>query len=242
VTGIGVPGTGLTGTGVPGTGATGIGVPGTGATGTGGRDAGGREAGPVTVTLPIPARGWYQLGLEESGRPALIAGQYDELVAARPLLDTAQARAAFTESLTVLAEHYAARGCQIAAVAWQPESGGPPQAVIQVSVTPWQAGGGDPIATLTEQLGANREGDIGPRSVETVDLPPGPAVRARVIADGGEDHAGRQVVSDVVQYWLPLPLPERGLAVVAASSTAILDEGTETASMFDVLVERLTVS
>lgn len=197
-------------------------------------------AGPVTVTLPIPTQGWYQLGLDEAERPALIAGQYGDLVAAQPLLDTERARAAFTESLTALAEHYAGQGCQIAAVAWQPESGEPPQAVLQVSVTPWQAGDRDPIAALTEQLGGQHEGDIGPRSVETVELPPGPAVRARVIADGGEDRAGRQVVSDVVQYWLPLP--ERGLAVVAASSTAVLDAGAETAAVLDVLVERLTVS
>ncbi len=193
-----------------------------------------------TVALPIPADGWYQLGLDEAARPGLIAEQYRDLVAAQPLLDDERARAAFTGSLTVLAEHYAARGCQIAAVAWRPESGEPPRTVIEVSVTPWRAGDGDPIATLTEQLGVDRPGDIGPRSVETVELPPGPAVRVRVIADGGEDRAGRQVVSDVVQYWLPLP--DRGLAVVAASSTAVLDEGTGTAAVLDVLVERLTVT
>jgi hypothetical protein len=193
---------------------------------------------PLTLSLPIPTQGWYQLGLDAASRPALIAEQYAELVADQPLLDTEQARAAFTESLTVLAEHYAAQGSRLAAVAWQPASGEPPLAVIQVSVTPWQAGD-DPVGTLTAQLGGEREGDIGPRAVETVQLAAGTAVRVRVVADGGEDHAGRQVVSDVVQYWLPLP--EHGVAVVAASSTAALDEGAETAAVLDVLVEKLAI-
>src|SRR5262249_21258379 len=181
-------------------------------------------AGPV-VTLPVPTDGWYRLGLAEAGRPALVDEQYRAAAAEHPLLASGPARAAFTGTLTALAGYYARQGCQLAAVAWDPASGQPPHAVIQVSVTPWSAGDRDPVATLTEQLSAERAGDIGPRAVQAVELPAGPAVRVRVIADGGADPAGRQVVSDAVQYWLPLP--DRGLAVVAASSTAALDEGAE---------------
>jgi hypothetical protein len=169
--------------------------------------------GAVNLSIPIPTEGWHHLALDSA---------MDDPV------------------LGALAEHYAAAGCQLAAVAWDPDGAQQPHAVLQVSLTPWQPSGADPLAALAGELAADRPGDVGPRTVSRVDLPAGPAVRVRVIADGGADAARRQVVSDVVQYWLPLP--ERGLAVVAATSTAILTDGDALADLLDALVPSLTVT
>lgn len=187
----------------------------------------------MNLTLPVPTAGWYELALVPDRRPGLLAEQVAGLT-------SAELRDWFAAALTTLAEHYAAVGCQLAAVAWDPASAGQPHAVLQVSVTPWRPAGADPIGQLTTELAADRPGDIGPRTVEAVPLPAGTAVRVRMLADGGADPAGRQVVSDVVQYWLPLP--DRGVAVVAATSTAILTDGDQLAALLDTLMPLLAVT
>jgi hypothetical protein len=125
-----------------------------------------------------------------------------------------------------LARHY--QECVLAAVAWDEQH--PPWAVLQVSLANWPAG---PLDALIAALAESREGDVGVRTVSVVDLPLGQAVRVRVLA-------GESVVSDVVQYWLPLP--GRDLAIVAATSTAVLEEGDETAAVLDFVMPSLRVT
>jgi hypothetical protein len=179
----------------------------------------------VRASLPLPAAGWYALPLDPAGRAEQVAAQ----VAGAP----AEQRPALTATLTALAQHYA--GCEQAAVAWRP--GEPPHAVIQVSLAPLPHA--IALDVLLAQLAADRPGDIGPRVASAVSLPAGDAARVRVLAEGGADPAGRQVVTDVVQYWLPLP--DRDIAVVAASSTAVLTDGDDLAALLDTLVRDLTV-
>lgn len=181
----------------------------------------------MTVSVTLPATGWYELGLDPGRREALIAAQYGTLEVDRDL---------FASTLTTLADYYSRQGCAVAAVGWDPASGEPPHAVILISLRPWTA---VPPGVLADRLAADRPGDIGPREVQHRQLPLGPAVRVRLIADGGADQSGRQVVTDVVQYWLPLA--DRRQVLIAAASTAVLAEGDRTAALLDELVAGLTI-
>jgi hypothetical protein len=182
----------------------------------------------MTAHGPLPATGWYQLGLDPARRKALIAEQYRTQSTDRKL---------FAKTLTDLAEIYTRDdGCEFAAVAWDPASGEYPHAIILLSVESWK---GTDFDIMLGRLEVERPGDIGPRDVQRRELAQGPAARVRVIAETGTDRTGRQVVSDVQQYWLPLP--DRGTMLIASAATGRLEYGDHLGVVLDTLMEHLTL-
>jgi hypothetical protein len=195
----------------------------------------------MRLYLPIPRQGWYELALEPAGRPATIAAQWDELRAAEPGLDRPEIADAFAHTLRTLATHYARRGSELAAVGWQPATGRPPDSVLDVKlVEPLGAvSARDEAEALTGLLMVPAQDDIGPRTVELVELPAGPAARLRLLSPGGRDGSGRDVVCDIVQYWLPAPAV--AATVLVSCSTSDLVAGDRVAEIVDILVTELSV-
>lgn len=201
------------------------------------------RAVPMRLYVPLPRQDWYELGLAPADRPALIATQWAQLRSAAPDLDRPEVADAFARTLQALASHYARRGSQFAAVGWQPASGRPPQSVLDVTlVEPLPAESArDEAEGLTGLLMLPSPDDVSPRTVELVDLPAGPAARLRVLGPGGRDATGRDLVCDVVQYWLPVWLGGAPAATVLVScSTADLAAGDRIAELVDLLVTGLT--
>jgi hypothetical protein len=202
------------------------------------------RAVPMRLHLPVPRRDWYELALEPAGRAAAIAAQWTQLRSAAPELARPEVADAFARTLETLASHYAHRGSQLAAVGWQPRTGRPPQSVLDVKlVEPLPADSPRAEAEgLTGLLMLPCQDDVSPRTVELVELPAGPAARLRLLGPGGRDASGRDVVCDVVQYWLPVWLPggPPAATVLVTCSTADLAAGDQTAELVDLLVTSLT--
>jgi hypothetical protein len=196
---------------------------------------------PMRLHLPMPRRDWYELALDPADRAATIAAQWAELRAAAAELDRPEVADAFARTLDTLASHYARRGSQLAAVGWQPSTGRPPQSVLDVKlVEPLPADSPrDEAEGLTGLLMLPSPDDVGPRTVELVELPAGPAVRLRLLGPGGRDAGGRDVVCDIVQYWLPVG--PAAATVLVTCSTADVAAGDRIAELVDVLVTRLAV-
>jgi hypothetical protein len=196
---------------------------------------------PMRLHLPIPRQDWYELALDPADRPATIAAQWADLRAAAPDLDRPEIADAFARTLETLASHYARRGSQFAAVGWEPATGRPPQSVLDVKlVEPLPADSPrDEAEGLTGLLMLPGPDDVSPRAVELVELPAGPAARLRLLGPGGRDASGRDVVCDIVQYWLPVgPV---AATVLVTCSTSDVAAGDRTAELVDLLVTRLTV-
>jgi hypothetical protein len=195
----------------------------------------------LRVQLPILRRNWYELGLDPAQRQALIATQWAELRSGAAELDRPEVAAAFASTLDSLADHYARRGSQIAAVEWLAATGRPPQSVLDVRfIEPLSADSPlDEAQGLEGLLMLPSEDDASPRTVELVELPAGPAVRLRLLGPGGRDASGRDVICDVVQYWLPLGLAPATALVTCSSS--LLEDGDRNAEMLDLLVNEMVI-
>lgn len=195
----------------------------------------------MRLQLPIPRQGWYELALDPAERPATIAAQWAELRATEPGLDRPDVADAFARTLQALAGHYARRGSEIAAVGWAPATGHPPDSVLDVKlVEPLPADSArDEAEGLAGLLMLPAPDDISPRTVELVELPAGTAARLRLLGPGGRDSTGRDVVCDIVQYWLPAPAV--AATVLVGCSTSDLAGGDRIAGLVDLLVTRLTV-
>jgi hypothetical protein len=195
----------------------------------------------LRVHLPIPRQGWYELALDPAERTAVIAEQWAELTATEPALNRPAIAAAFADTLRTLANHYARRGSQLAAIGWAAASGRPPDCVLDVKlVEPLPAESArDEAEGLLGLLMLPSPDDASPRTVELVDLPAGPAVRLRLLGPGGRDTSGRDLVCDIVQYWLPAPAA--GATVLVSCSSSDLDAGDRIAAVVDALVTGLTV-
>jgi hypothetical protein len=203
-----------------------------------------RGPGPapgMRLYLPIPRMGWYELPLDPADRTAAIAARWTELKATEPALDRPEIAAAFADTLRTLASHYARRGSQVAAIGWAAASGRPPDSVLDVKlVEPLPAESArDEAEGLTGLLMLPSPDDASPRTVQLVDLPAGPAARLRLLGPGGRDTTGRDVVCDIVQYWLPAPAV--GATVLVSCSTSDLAGGDRVAAVVDTLVTGLTV-
>jgi hypothetical protein len=197
----------------------------------------------MRLHLPIPRSDWYELALDPADRPVTIAAQWAELRSIAPELNRPEVAAAFARTLETLAGHYARRGSQLAAVGWQPRTGRPPRSVLDVKlVEPLPADTPrDEAEGLTGLLMLPSPDDVSPRTVELVELPAGPAARLRLLGPGGRDAGGRDVICDIVQYWLPVWLPGGPAAatVLVSCSTSDVTAGDQTAELVDLLVTRL---
>jgi hypothetical protein len=88
------------------------------------------------------------------------------------------------------------------------------------------------IAALLSLLRADSPFDIRPRTVDTVDLPVGRAVRlGRLARTDGADPGETEVVVEMVQHWLPVP--GEATMVVLAGSSPCLHAADELALAFD---------
>jgi hypothetical protein len=197
---------------------------------------------PIRLNLPIPKQGWYELALDPVDRPAAVAAQWADLRAAAPDLDRPAVADAFARTLETLASHYARRGSQFAAVGWQPATGRPPHSVLDVKlVEPLPADSPrDEAEGLAGLLMLASPDDVSPRAVQLVELPAGLAARLRLLGPGGRDASGRDVVCDIVQYWLPVG--PAAATVLVTSSTSDVSAGDRAAELVDLLVTRLTVA
>jgi hypothetical protein len=211
-----------------------------------GRPAGVRPTDPdlqgrLRVHLPIPRRDWYELALDEADRDTVIATQWADLRRTAPDLDRPEVAEAFRATLDTLARHYASRGSLIAAVEWYPRTGRPPQTVLDLTLveslpadSPY-----DEAAGLYGLLMLPTDDDLGPRRIDRVELAAGPAVRLRLLAPGGQDAAGRDMVCDIVQYWVPT---DTGATVLVSCSTSAVADGDRNADLLDRLMPELVVS
>lgn len=77
------------------------------------------------------------------------------------------------------------------------------------------------IRSLEAALAASREGDVGERHVSVVQLPTGPAVRARGLAET-DPGKRRSVVIDVVEYWVPVAGHPEGLLLTFTTSVLVV--------------------
>jgi hypothetical protein len=196
----------------------------------------------VRVAVPVPP-GWYELALSEVERPVALEVQWSALLRAHPELDRPAVAAAFRATLGALAAHYAADGAAVAMVEWDAPSGEPPRAVLDVKVADALdypgalAEAGDEAEGLLGLLMQPAGDDVSNRSAERVDLPAGPAVRLRVLAPGGAEPGGRELVCDLIQYWIVLPTAPA--TVIVSCSSSRLEDGDRNAALVDQLAGAL---
>jgi hypothetical protein len=201
-----------------------------------------RVAVPVRVSVPVPP-GWYELALSDVERPIALDVQWSALLRRHPELDRPGVAAAFRATLGDLAARYAGGGSAVAMVEWDAPSGEPPRSVLDVQVADALdfpaalAPAGDEADGLLGLLLRPAEDDVSNRTAERVDLPAGPAVRLRVLAPGGTDPDGRELVCDLTQYWIVLPTAPA--TVLLTCSTSRLEDGDRNAALLDRLAGAL---
>ena len=151
--------------------------------------------------LSVPAN-WYVVDVEPATRQARAAKDVAARMATEPNLEPFEQT--IVEALIGFGEDAEERGAMSCAVLWEPSPYGPIVANLTVLVC-------EPTATSTpaeldaivKMLSTPDDTDIGPKTVDTVDLPAGPAVRTRYVREADEEGAPR-VVFDVTQFWIPL--------------------------------------
>ncbi|PZS04756.1 MAG: hypothetical protein DLM56_05115 [Pseudonocardiales bacterium] len=183
--------------------------------------------------LPIPPAGWLELDLDPATRAASIDTAFARAAADDPRV--AAHHEDFNRVLDRLAADAARRGSIAAYTQWRPGSGEPPRSSLSVSTV---AEDGD-LAALRASLATPRVTDLSPRAVETVRLPAGVSIRARVYAVGGRSADHGNVVVDAVQYWIPMP--GTGLVFVLASTTTGIDDGNAVAALVDAMADALLI-
>ena len=90
------------------------------------------------------------------------------------------------------------------------------------------------VTALLDLLRGDSPFDIRPRTVDTVDLPAGRAVRlARLARTDGAEPGESEVAVEMVQHWLPVP--GETTMIVLAGSTPCLHVAEELAEAFDTI-------
>lgn len=179
----------------------------------------------VSVVVP---KSWCPSDPDPATRAASTAAAVDRRIAADPEL--AGARRELIDILLGFAETADEKGALVAATLWEPGDYAPTVANVMVlaAATPEPPG----IDTLVEALARPAASDAGPRDVQEMQLPAGPAVRLRLLTatEGPPDEPS--VVLDAIQHWIPVPgCP--GEAAVVSSSTPCLDVGDALATLSD---------
>lgn len=190
------------------------------------------RAWECTVNLPET---WLAL------LPDASDGVIDEQVDARAY-DEALA-STLKDKLRMLREDLDERRALYGALTWQPdEIDGVYSANMLMFAAPRSAPGlpvAAEIRTLADALPKQRAGDVTPPAVSEVDLPAGPAVRVRVLAETSPDDDGATMVLDCVQFWLPLT--EHDETLIFSFSTPNLALGDQLAEVFDRIATAIEV-
>ena len=151
--------------------------------------------------LSVPAN-WYVVDVDPATRQARAAKDVAARVASQP--DLAPFEQAIVETLIGFGEDAEERSAMSCAVLWEPSPYGPIVANLTVLVCePTATSTSDEIDAIEKMVSTSDDTDVGPKTVDTVDLPAGPAVRVRYLREADEEGAPR-VVFDVTQFWIPL--------------------------------------
>lgn len=151
--------------------------------------------------LSVPAN-WYVVDVDPAMRRKRASEDVTARVASQPELGEFEKD--IVETLVGFSEDAEERGAMSCAVLWEPSPYGPTVANLTVLVCePTAPTTPAEIDAIVEQLSTPDDTDVGPRTVDTIDLPAGPAVRLRYLREADEEGAPR-VVFDVTQFWIPL--------------------------------------
>lgn len=193
--------------------------------------------GPWDATLSVPDN-WYLHDPDPATAASTAAADVDARIRERP--DLARHRHQIIEALRSFGQEAVAKGALIAATYWEPQETGAVAANLMLLAARREA-----FDDLGAELGALQRGlarpgraDVGPRDVEQVDLPAGPAVRLQLLATTDESEKGlAAVVLAAVQYWVPVPgHPDM---VVLSGTTSRLDGADELGEIFDSIARTL---
>ena len=187
-----------------------------------------------TVVIP---KGWYIREPDLSLRSQSINEFADGLIAEDP--DLAPQRAEMIERYQTFSADADEKFAIIAAMLWEPNDEIPVAADLRIHeaereiVDDLEA----ELARIQRMLEQTEQGDLGPREVEIVELPAGPAVRIRLLSQTDPDVDGSTIALDVVQYWLPVP--DQADIVLLAGFTPNLVSADEIIGVFDEIAATL---
>jgi hypothetical protein len=151
--------------------------------------------------LSVPAN-WYVVDVDPGTRRKRASEDVAARVASQPELGEFEED--IVETLVGFGEDAEERGAMSCAVLWEPSPYGPTVANLTVLVCePTATTTATEVDAIVNMLSASDDTDVGPKTVETVGLPVGPAVRVRYLREADEEGAPR-VVFDVTQFWIPL--------------------------------------
>jgi hypothetical protein len=184
---------------------------------------------------------WYVVDVDPATRRERASEDVAARVASQPELGPFEKD--IVETLIGLGEDAEERGAMSCAVLWEPSPYGPTVANLTVLVC-------EPTATSTpaeldaivNMLSASDDTDVGPKTVDTVDLPAGPAVRIRYLREADEEGAPR-VVFDVTQFWIPLlDRKDQPITLLVNAVTPSLYAGDRVAEVAKLTAESVALS
>ncbi|MEW6477238.1 MAG: hypothetical protein AB1679_33715 [Actinomycetota bacterium] len=165
-----------------------------------------------------PPPGWYALDADPVTREASAVRDVAERASSVP--EIAKHQAEIVQALVRFGADADEKGALFCAVLWEPEPSGPVVATLVV-VEVQLEGTGDvasEIEAIKKTLAASHDTDVGPRRVDEVRLPIGPAVRARFLVRADEP-GEPAVVFDSTQLWIPLRDAAGGATTLAVVAT-----------------------
>jgi hypothetical protein len=191
------------------------------------------------VDVSVPAD-WYPIGADPATRREDALREIAARTEAQPELTEYQDEIAdVLVAFGADAEELGALSC---AALWEPAPTGPVVANVMVFFVE-SLGAGDADAELdaiTERLVIPTESDIGPRAVERVSLPAGPAARLRFLREAAEEGAPN-VVFDQTQFWIPMSHPEP-LNLVVSATTPSLHAADRVAEAAEQIAQSVSLS
>lgn len=153
------------------------------------------------LDLSVPAN-WYVVDVDPAMRRERAVEDVAARVASQPELGEFEKD--IVETLVGMGEDAEERGAMSCAVLWEPNPYGPIAANLTVLVCePTATSTPAEVDAIVQMLSTSHDTDVGPRQVDIVDLPIGPAVRLRYLREADEEGAPH-VVFDVTQFWIPL--------------------------------------
>jgi hypothetical protein len=189
--------------------------------------------------LSVPAN-WYVVEVDPEPRRERALKDVAARVASQP--DLGPYEETIVEALVGFGEDAEERGAMSCAVLWEPSPYGPLVATLTVLLAePRATSAPTEVETLVEMLATPNETDVGARAVSTVDLPVGPAVRARFLREADEEDAPR-IVFDITQFWVPLlDRKTHPVTLIVSTATPSLHAGDRVAEAARRTAESLSV-
>jgi hypothetical protein len=192
------------------------------------------------VEVSVPAD-WYAIGGEAATRRETALRD----IAARA--ETQPELAKYADQIADVLVAFGADAEEVGALAcgalWELTPQGPVVANVMVLlVEPLSPGDTDAeVAAILETLALERDTDIGPRDVSTIELPAGPAAQVRFLRAVDEEGAP-QVVFDDTQIWIPLSkTPDGPVTLVVKATTPSLEAGDRVAEAASLIAQSVVV-